>query len=320
MINCQKIKFEDHTDGRGSLIAIENPKNFPFPIKRVYYIYNVKEGVERGFHSHKDLEQVLIPLGGSIKVRTKTDKEEQICTLEDPSEGLFIGPMIWREMFDFSPNSTLLVLASHEYDSSDYIRDEKEYLKLAKVYFEKLSKINDFCKGKDFYLKPVEDTDAEFLYSLRSNSELCRYISPISGTVEEQKNWIRNYKIREFRNQEYYFKVVNKNNEDQGFVRLYHLDNDKKEVTFGSFLMKPGHDSKAAIEAMILAVNVAFYYLKVNKVLLDVRVKNERAKNFYNRFGYQKIDENELDEFYELTKEDYDKLYEEKYKKMIMRK
>ena len=81
------------------------------------------------FHSHRDLEQILIALGGDIKIRTNTPDEEEVHLLDDPSKGLYIGPYIWREMFDFAPNSTLLVLASHEYDENDYFRDYNEYEK-----------------------------------------------------------------------------------------------------------------------------------------------------------------------------------------------
>lgn len=129
MENVKEVNFKRITDNRGVLTPLQYPDDIPFEIKRVYYIYDVQEGVERGFHSHRDLEQVLIALGGDIKIRTKTPDREEIYLLNDPSKGLYIGPYIWREMFDFSPNSTLLVLASHEYDENDYFRDYNEYEK-----------------------------------------------------------------------------------------------------------------------------------------------------------------------------------------------
>ena len=129
MNNVKIIDFKNISDNRGSLTPIQFPNDIPFQIKRIYYIYDVKKGVERGFHSHRDLEQILISLGGSVKIRTKTPEEEQIFVLDKPNQGLYIGPYIWREMYDFSDNSTLLVLASHEYDEKDYLRNYDEYEK-----------------------------------------------------------------------------------------------------------------------------------------------------------------------------------------------
>lgn len=137
MINVKKVNFNIITDSRGKMIPVEYPKQLEFPLKRIYYIYDVKEGVRRGYHSHNDLEQVLIAVNGSIKILVKTPYEEEIVELNNPSEGLYIGPMVWREMFDFSEQAVLLVLASHEYDESDYIRNYEEYEERAKVYFRK---------------------------------------------------------------------------------------------------------------------------------------------------------------------------------------
>lgn len=133
--NCKMVSFDEKTDGRGKLIPIEYPKQLEFPIKRIYYIYDVSEGVTRGFHSHKDLEQILIAIHGKIKVRIKTPYEEEVVELDNPNRGLYIGPMVWREMFDFENDGVLLVLASHEYDADDYIRDINEYTRLAIEYF-----------------------------------------------------------------------------------------------------------------------------------------------------------------------------------------
>lgn len=129
MKNVKNVEFKKISDSRGCLTPIEYPKDIPFEVKRIYYIYDVLKDVERGFHSHRDLEQILIALGGTISIRTKTPDEEEVHVLDSPNKGLYIGPYVWREMFDFSENSTLLVLASHEYDESDYLRDYDEYKK-----------------------------------------------------------------------------------------------------------------------------------------------------------------------------------------------
>ena len=129
MYNTGIMRFKLHSDEYGKLTPIEAGADIPFEIKLVYYIYEVAHGVTRGFHSHKKLHQVLIALGGTVKIRLKTPAQEQTIELSDPAEGLYIGPHVWREMYDFSLGSTLLVLASEQYDESDYVRGFEEYVR-----------------------------------------------------------------------------------------------------------------------------------------------------------------------------------------------
>ena len=138
MKNASLRAFSAHTSQWGSLIALEGDTagGVPFDIKRVYYIYNVGEGVRRGFHAHTDLEQVLVCVHGSIKILLKTPYEEEIITLDSPDKGLYVGSMIWREMFDWEDGAVLMVLASKHYDEKDYIRDYAAYEELAKAHFE----------------------------------------------------------------------------------------------------------------------------------------------------------------------------------------
>jgi dTDP-4-dehydrorhamnose 3,5-epimerase-like enzyme len=128
MYNTALIRLKDKKDEYGHLTPIESKVDIPFDIKRVYYITGVKEGITRGFHSHRRLHQVLICLNGSVKIRLKSPNEEDVVELNDPSVGLYIGPYVWREMFDFTEGSVLLVLASEYYDENDYIRDYDVYL------------------------------------------------------------------------------------------------------------------------------------------------------------------------------------------------
>lgn len=137
MKNVKKYFFNNHHDAYGDLIPIEAQKDIPFDIKRIYYIYNVPSDIRRGFHSHFNLDQMLICVKGSVKILTKTPFEEEITVLDSPNKGLYIGSMIWREMYDFSEDAVLLVLASELYTVSDYIRDYSKYEKLAKEYFNK---------------------------------------------------------------------------------------------------------------------------------------------------------------------------------------
>lgn len=137
MENVHIVTFRDITDDKGHLTPIEAGQDVPFVINRVYYITRVTEGEHRGFHAHRDLQQVLICVSGSVKILVKTLYEEEIVILDDPSKGLFIGPMIWREMFDFTDGSALVVLASEHYNEADYIRDYSAYENEALLYFEK---------------------------------------------------------------------------------------------------------------------------------------------------------------------------------------
>ena len=125
-----KYVFQPHGDDRGQLVAIEEFIDIPFEIKRVYYMYETGEGVRRGFHAHKSLEQILICIHGTCKILLDNGFEKKIVPLEKPYEGLYISNDMWREMYDFSPDAVLLVLASDLYDESDYIRDYDEFIKM----------------------------------------------------------------------------------------------------------------------------------------------------------------------------------------------
>lgn len=131
-MNIIKYDFQKHGDERGQLIAIEELKDIPFHIKRVYYMYDTGVKVRRGFHAHKSLEQILICIHGSCKVLLDDGTEKEIVVLDKPYEGIYISNNIWREMYDFSEDAVLMVLASRYYDEKDYIRDYEEFLKALK--------------------------------------------------------------------------------------------------------------------------------------------------------------------------------------------
>ncbi len=128
-----KYVFQPHGDDRGQLIALEEHKDIPFSIKRVYYMYDTEPGVVRGRHAHKSLEQILVCIHGSCKIRLDNGKEKKIIPLEKPYEGLYVSNSMWREMFDFSPDAVLIVLASDFYREDDYIRDYEEFLKYVEL-------------------------------------------------------------------------------------------------------------------------------------------------------------------------------------------
>ena len=127
-----KYAFQQHGDDRGQMVALEENKDIPFSIKRVYYMYDTGEGVRRGFHAHKSLEQILICIHGSCKILMDNGEEKKIVPLEKPYEGLYISNNIWREMYDFSSDAVLMVLASDYYKEEDYIRNYDEFLEFVK--------------------------------------------------------------------------------------------------------------------------------------------------------------------------------------------
>jgi len=124
----QIISIPKIEERRGNLSVIEND-TIPFDIKRVYYLYDVPTGSERGGHAHKNLQQFLVALSGSFDVVLNDGKEEQIVTLNKPFEGLLINSGIWRELRNFSSGSICLVVASEVYIEEDYIRDFDEFKK-----------------------------------------------------------------------------------------------------------------------------------------------------------------------------------------------
>jgi len=119
-------------DERGGLIALEGGNPLPFEIKRVYYIFDTKKEVSRGFHAHKNLRQLAVCVKGSCRFVLDNGKEREETILNSFTKGLIIESLTWREMHDFSEDCVLLVLASSYYDEYDYIRNYNEFLKEVK--------------------------------------------------------------------------------------------------------------------------------------------------------------------------------------------
>lgn len=126
------LKFKAIGDESGKLIALENNKYVPFEIKRVYYIYDSLHHITRGKHAHCDLQQLCICVKGSCDFLLDNGKEKSIIRMSSPEDGLYIKNLIWREMFNFSSDCVLLVLASDYYKESDYIRDYKTFIDMIK--------------------------------------------------------------------------------------------------------------------------------------------------------------------------------------------
>ncbi len=125
---CKIINFKDLGDERGKLVVIEGNKDIPFEIQRVFYIYGSDADVVRGQHANRESEFVLINVAGTSKVRITDGKDEFIVELNKPMMGVYIPKMVWKDMYDFSADSVLLVLASTHYDGKEYIRNYEDYL------------------------------------------------------------------------------------------------------------------------------------------------------------------------------------------------
>ena len=129
--SASMLEFPGCGDERGELIVIEGAQDIPFEIKRVFYMYGSDDTVVRGQHANLRTEFALINVAGTSKVKVKDGKgNETIYLLNRPNTGIYLPKMTWKEMYDFSADSVLLVLASEHYDASEYIRDYDEYLKL----------------------------------------------------------------------------------------------------------------------------------------------------------------------------------------------
>ena len=123
------LEFGDLGDERGKLVVVEGAQDIPFDIKRVFYIYGSDSEVMRGQHANRNSEFVLINVSGSSKVRVDNGFEEEIIELNRPRMGLYLPTLVWKDMFDFSADSVLLVLANTHYDGGEYIRDYDEFIK-----------------------------------------------------------------------------------------------------------------------------------------------------------------------------------------------
>ena len=119
-------------DDRGSLCVIEGERDTGFPISRIYYIFGTQPGVSRGFHAHLALRQLAVCVSGSCRMLLDDGHQRRSVVLDRPDQALTIGPMIWREMHDFSPDAVLMVLADRHYEETDYIRDYDAFLALAR--------------------------------------------------------------------------------------------------------------------------------------------------------------------------------------------
>ena len=136
-MDIKRFEFVSNGNEQGQLVALESNKNVPFEIKRVYYIVKTVDDVVRGKHAHRNLQQILICVNGSFKLKLDDGDESVVIEMNKHNEGIYVSNGMWREMYDFAPGTVLLVLASEYYDTNDYIRDYDEFLEYAHSLKEK---------------------------------------------------------------------------------------------------------------------------------------------------------------------------------------
>lgn len=129
---CKILSFNELGDDRGHLVVVEGGQSIPFEIKRIFYIYGSDSTVVRGQHANKESEFVLINVSGTSKVRINDGNEEFVIELNKPHMGIYLPKMVWKDMYDFSSDSVLLVLSNKHYNGKEYIRDFNEYIKIVK--------------------------------------------------------------------------------------------------------------------------------------------------------------------------------------------
>ncbi|HKT27255.1 FdtA/QdtA family cupin domain-containing protein [Dyella sp.] len=128
-MQIQRVQLQQHGDERGMLVALEKDRNVPFEIRRVYYLFATKNRVHRGQHAHRHLNQLAVTVRGSVTFLLDDGSGPVEVVLDDPSQGLLLGSMVWREMYDFSEDCVLMVLADQLYDPADYITNYDEFLR-----------------------------------------------------------------------------------------------------------------------------------------------------------------------------------------------
>jgi|SaaInlStandDraft_4_1057021.scaffolds.fasta_scaffold18364_3 RimJ/RimL family protein N-acetyltransferase len=168
--------------------------------------------------------------------------------------------------------------------------------------------------GKNINLRTVEVDDAEFIYSMRKNQLRTKYLSEISGTIENQKEWIENYKVREKDNKEYYFILESKDNINYGLVRMYDFKNES--FSWGSWLIKEDAPKTTAIESALQIYELGFYKLGFKRSHFEVHKNNKKVFSFHQKFGAKIVTENELEYFFNFEKSDYENT-KKKYKRYL---
>ncbi|HIF9375638.1 TPA: GNAT family N-acetyltransferase [Photobacterium damselae] len=161
-------------------------------------------------------------------------------------------------------------------------------------------------ESKTIGLRLVQPSDAEFIYNLRVNDNLNKYLSSVSGGAESQRKWIENYKEKEHANEEFYFIIYRKETHEAiGTVRLYDFIKDKNSFCWGSWILNENKTRYAAVESALLVYELAFKTLGFSQSHFEVRKENIKVVDFHRKFGAKQVDENEIEFFFVYQKDEY---------------
>jgi RimJ/RimL family protein N-acetyltransferase len=162
--------------------------------------------------------------------------------------------------------------------------------------------------GPNLTLRLIEPEDAGYVHVLRTNPLYNRNLSQVTGTVEDQRQWIEGYKAREVKRQEFYYVIERKDGTRCGLVRLYEIA--AESFTWGSWILDENKTRKAALESAVLSFSVGFNLLGKSKALVDVRVENDKAINFYRRFGMTQIHDDHQNLYFNYQRDRFEEDYE----------
>jgi RimJ/RimL family protein N-acetyltransferase len=261
------LDFSVISDDRGSLVALEQHKNIPFDIKRVYYIYNTSKDVRRGFHAHKELQQVLIAVNGSCRVLLDDGKESVEVELNSPAKGLFVDKLVWREMYDFSDDLVLMVLASDYYNEGDYIRDYDEFIEIV----------------SDLKFVEYDEIFLELSTKWLSDPEIKRLTMTPEIDRTKQLEWFSSLKNRN----DYYIRGILYSNNPIGAFGIKNISRDCAE--YWGYIGEKEYWSKGIGKYML---NYIFRYAKksgLSYLYLKVHKDNYRAIALYKKYGFTEL-------------------------------
>lgn len=206
-----------------------------------------------------------------------------------------------------SSQNTLLYLVG---DKSEYVKDN---LLINKNKFNSENYIIQYCKNTQ--LKPVTESDANFILSLRLDNNLNKYLSVVENDLDKQIEWIKHYKIREANRLEFYFIIESNKNNKLGAVRLY--DFNKNSFCWGSWMIKRDAPNTTSIESALTVYEFAFNILGFEQSHFDVRKENDKVIEFHKRFGAKIISEDELNYYFIILKSDYE-ISKKRYNKFLI--
>ena len=301
-------------DTRGRLFSLESDASLPFALARVYWIVPATAPAEhhanqpRGFHAHKKLQQVMVCVQGSCRLVLDNATQRQEISLNDPTQGLYIGPRVWREIHDISPDCILMVLADQPYQPEDYIHDYAAFVQWCQQPTTSHQQLPTRpvarpVLGRRIRLRPIRVDEADFVLQLRLSEKSSRHLSTTTPDLAQQRQWLSDYKQREAQGQEHYFVIEDHQGERFGLVRLYDLQ--PESLSWGSWLMRDDAPTSCAIESALLVYEYAFGFLGYAHSHFDVRKNNPRVIAFHQRFGAEISAEDEDNLYFTYTLESY---------------